>query len=79
MDDVINGQKVIVREQDLLFMFIAKIEELITLIDYFYDFFEIEMENTDLHWGCIRDDLAILLNDLNTKETKYLRKNLRED
>ena len=42
MDDVINGQKVIVREQDLLFMF-------------------------------------ILLNDLNTKETKYLRKNLSED
>ena len=70
-----KGEAVILREKDICLTLICKVEELLTYLDYLLDFHEMEMSQTDLDYREVKDDLVEILNELDLKDSKYLRDN----
>lgn len=70
-----KGEAVILTEKDLCLTLICKIEELIDYLDYLLDFNEIEMSQTDIDYRDVKEDLEGILNELNLRDSRYLKDN----
>ena len=70
-----KGESVILREKDICLTLICKVEDLMNYLDYLLDFHELEMAQTDMDFNAVKDDLEEILNELNLRDSKYLRDN----